>query len=543
MASTFSSLPQLANHPLAHYGEPICIGPLLEGGEWRAARDLVEQPLASIGYVFESPDLVTRILSQTNYYPSLIQLYCSHLLRHVTARGANSFDPKACPPYVITSRHVEEAYKSQDLRKAIRDRFIWTLQLDQRYEVIAYAIAHGTLSDDRGMVDGFEVEWIKRQALEWWTEGFRDNSTDADFETLLDEMVGLGILRHVSAHRYALRSANIVLLMGTVEEIENALLVSREPPLDYEPAAFRSALRSGESVDPGRRNPLTAGQESELRARVNGVHIIFGTEAAGLDGLRPFLRSAFGEDYFVDMGGVTDKAEFNRRLAELGGRERGGTTLVFIPASCPWGEAWVEDTLEMVLRLRSKASFVRVVFIADPAVTWRLTARPDATLDRLIERGVGYMTLRQWHDAALRQWADDLGLPADKGGRDRIAEATGRWQAAVERFYDDAYADLPRWEKKLAEFVDGLKDPAAARDYSLLFGLDRPEGAQILGDLQAVGDATMEELAGVVEGPAEETVFGCLRWAELLNLITQVGGGRWRVDPFVGRLLEAAARG
>jgi hypothetical protein len=532
---------RLANHPLAHYGEPICIGPLLDNGEWRAARDLVERPLASLGYVFESPDLVTRILSQTNYYPSLIQLYCSHLLRHVTARGANSFDPKACPPYVITSRHVEEAYLSQDLRRAIRDRFIWTLQLDQRYEVIAYAIAHGTLTDDdRGMVDGFDVEWIKRQALEWWPEGFREGATDGNFETLLDEMVGLGILRLVTAHRYALRSANIVLLMGTVEEIENALLVSREPPPEYEPAAFRSALRSGDIVDSGRRNPLTAGQESELRARANGVTIIFGTEAAGLDSLRPFLHSAFGDDFFVDMSGVTDKADFDQRLAELSARERGGTTLVFVAASCPWGEAWVEDALQRVSRLRSKNSFVRVAFVADPATTWRLTAQPHAALDGLVGKGVNYLTLRQWHDAALRQWADDSGLPADKEGRDRIAEATGRWQAAVEQFHDAAHADLPRWERKLAEFVVRLREPDVARGFTRRFGLDRPEAAQILGDLQAVEEATAEELAGVVEGPMDEAVFGCLRWAELLNLISQVGGGRWRVDPFVGRLLEAS---
>ena len=61
------------NHPLAHYGDPLCIGPLLANGEWREARALVERPLASLGFRFESPDLVTRILSQTNYtYGSLI---------------------------------------------------------------------------------------------------------------------------------------------------------------------------------------------------------------------------------------------------------------------------------------------------------------------------------------------------------------------------------------------------------------------------------------------------------------------------------------
>ena len=121
---------RLENHPLAHYGKPICIGPLLDNGEWREARNLVKRPLASIGYEL-SDDLVTRILSQTNYYPSLIQLYCKELLEDVNENHLIKFNLKNTPPYHITDRQVDEAYQSQDLRKAIRDRFMWTLQLDR----------------------------------------------------------------------------------------------------------------------------------------------------------------------------------------------------------------------------------------------------------------------------------------------------------------------------------------------------------------------------------------------------------------------------
>jgi len=144
------------NHPLAHYGDPLCIGPLLANGEWREARALVERPLASLGFRFESPDLVTRILSQTNYYPNLIQLYCTQLLRHITSLNIPTFDPKTSPPYVITSRHVDEAYQSQELRAQIRDRFMLTLQLDQRYEVIAYAMSYRYFLDsEHSLIDGF----------------------------------------------------------------------------------------------------------------------------------------------------------------------------------------------------------------------------------------------------------------------------------------------------------------------------------------------------------------------------------------------------
>ena len=149
------------NHPLAHYGDPICIGPLLANDEWRAARALVERPFARLGFRFESLDLVTRILSQTNYYPNLIQLYCVQLLRHITRPNVTTFNPKTSPPYIITSKHVDEAYQSQELHAQIRDRFMLTLQLDQRYEVIAYAMAYQYFLDSEpNLIDGFSISQV-----------------------------------------------------------------------------------------------------------------------------------------------------------------------------------------------------------------------------------------------------------------------------------------------------------------------------------------------------------------------------------------------
>ena len=72
-----------ANHPLAHFGEPVCVGPLLENGDLEQARALVREPMAAVGYTFEDENLITRILLWTNYYPSLIQLYGEALLRHL----------------------------------------------------------------------------------------------------------------------------------------------------------------------------------------------------------------------------------------------------------------------------------------------------------------------------------------------------------------------------------------------------------------------------------------------------------------------------
>ena len=38
-----------ANHPLAHFGDPIRIGAMLSNGEWRQAQALVREPLQAVG--------------------------------------------------------------------------------------------------------------------------------------------------------------------------------------------------------------------------------------------------------------------------------------------------------------------------------------------------------------------------------------------------------------------------------------------------------------------------------------------------------------
>jgi hypothetical protein len=524
------------NHPLAHYGEPICIGPLLDHGEWREARALLEHPFASIGYRFESSDLVTRILSQTNYYPNLIQLYCNQLLRHIHNPHQVVFDPKISPPYMITSRHVEEAYDSQDLRKAIRDRLMWTLQLDQRYEVIAYSIAYSSISGrERGRVDGFPVPWIREEALTWWKAGFRSDTSEEYFRALLDEMVGLGILRVVDVDRYALRSPNVISLMGTEGEIEARLSGDREAPLEYEPAAFRAAFRVANHVDASRRSPLTARQESELRGRnKNGISVIVGCTASGIEELPHFLISTFGDEFFIQLEDVFDRTGFAERRNVLSGRERDGTTLLLVSPTCPWSELWINEAAQKLRNLTSKRSFVHVAFVADPETAWQWIGQHPtrADLSPLI------ISLKPWHDAALRQWLDDCSLPSDKSSRERITHVTGNWPIQLQRFYQGSKADPHHWERYLEELAVALRDPKMAADIARDLGLTLHELCKILRDLVTLGEASVEDLAGIIEDVSGEVVQHSLRWAELLSLVTPVGYSSWHVNPLVARILE-----
>jgi len=529
---------RLENHPLAHYGEPICIGPLLNNSEWREARALIERPLTSLGFQFASPDLVTRILSQTNYYPSLIQLYCKHLLSHVNDPRGSVFDARTCPPYLVTAKHVEEAYQSRDLRKAIRDRFDWTIQLDQRYEVIAYALAYlYHQHDDRALIDGLTASQIREEAISWWAEGFGDSNSEDAFRALLDEMVGLGVLRTSGDGRYSLRSPNVVSLLGTEDEIAAQLVRNRETPLPYEPATFRSAVRI-EGIDPSCRSPLTAQQESLIRARTNGVAVVFGCEAAGLNDVEPFLRAAVGDDSFVSITDTPDVAGFAERFRHSldKTRRRDGTMTVFVSSSCPWVEGWAAEAVERLDKLKSSTSFVRVLFLADPKAAWRFVEQswPSAAWTQL--------SLCPWDDSAVRRWVEDSGFgPGDPKGRRELREKTGNWPLFLYKFHHKAVSERQNWNRFLNELDELVKNKKDTEAVLASFGLDFHPPRKVLRDLAILGEpATEEDLSAIVEKVPRELVAQSLRWADLLRLVAPEGNGLWRLDPLVARFLIAS---
>ncbi|WP_445301078.1 AAA family ATPase [Microcoleus sp. D2_18a_B4] len=533
------------NHPLAHFGAPICIGPLLNNGEMRAATALVKRPLASLGYHFESPDLIQRILWQTNYYPSLIQLYCEQLLKHITNPDVPTFDPKISPPYAIASRHVEEAYQSQDLRNNIRDRFKLTLGLDPRYEVIAYSIADGSQQNETGMEDGFSVSWIREQVLYWWSEGFAGRSSEDEILALLEEMVGLGVLRETDAGYFTLRSSNLALLMGTQREIEAELLRHREPQPEYEPATFRSPLVKNKADS--RRSPLTVQQESDLLRREYGVSIIFGCQAAGIDDLRVFMEAAFSKkDCKVHyLENVSDRSDFSQRLTEISNRrKKDTTTLIVVSASTLWSKDWVDEAIQKIKRLKKEA-FIQLVFVADPQKAWQLVIHNSIGLDSFKE--LRFFSLKPWHDAALRHWLEDAKLPRELEVRKKITAVTGNWSNLLQEFYQFAQANPHCWPNSLAELKNQFNKSDKLIN-SMGFDGCEPQRKLVMRTLAQWGEAAaVEELIEVLDDVSPEIVKQTLKWADLLSLVSHLGNQKqngkdyWQIDPVVGRLLESMA--
>ncbi|MCY4373799.1 MAG: hypothetical protein OXC31_08450 [Spirochaetaceae bacterium] len=523
-----------SNHPLGHFGHPIQIGPL-----WNAADSLIRQPLLASGYHFQNANLVARILAQTNYYPNLIQLYGTELVKSMCSRRI-----AGAPLYDIDEEMIDHTYlRNTNLREMLRSRFHMTLQLDPRYEVIAYSIAHECDEYHGVLTKGLSYRRIEELTRSWWPHGFADMEPFTErFRSLLDEMGGLGVLRKVGTGNYTLRNPNVLLLMGTTDEIADNLLRTREPPQEFEPDLFRA--RDPQMSDGPSRSPLTYRQEDLLRTRSNGVSVICGLKAAGFDNVLRFLKARAASESVVELHGIGSHTQFAAELKRLRSKRTASTTIYVIGENLPWSERWVEEAFDQVdsLRRRGRRDMnVRVLFMADPLHFWKLLSE----LERFNHNGLQWTALRPWGEGFLRQWMDDVGFSSEK--RKLVIDTTGGWPALVERLHaiERETGDLDSAVDQFNLLFDSLPEvgrlmEAFAMDLDGL-GLQR----SVLTRLAELGEPADFEF--LMELAADEQMDDAslrktLRWGHTLHLVRAVGQDIWELDETVGRLLTATSK-
>ena len=510
-----------ANHPLAHLGDPICVGAMTSNGEWKEAQALVREPLQAVGCGFGRDDLSTRILAHTNYYPSLIQLYGAELTRRLR-------DSDRAFPYTLDDDAIDDAYGSRELRDAIRERFLLTLQLDQRYEVICYALAH-ELREGADLDRGLTRDRILQEVTVWWPEGF--GKRNPEFGMLLQEMEGLGVLRAIEPDRYTLRNPNILLLLGNREDFEKALTRERTPEPQYAPASFRARYQNDSHT--ARRGPLTLKQESELRR--GGVGVICGCPASGLDDVQEFLSLRIGSDEFSRIQPAANAAEFERQLRKLRS-VRNSVTVRLVPPAMNWDGAWVR-TAKRVLekKAQGKRLWNRVAFIATPDQLWRLlTDAAESDMD-----GVDWFSLGPCDLTFLRRWLADINATANESEASDFLRISGGWPVELDRFGRKS----PRRSRqtRVAELQrEAVKN--AAKRLRDEFGLT-DEAEAVLRGLAGADDPFDGESIELVSGEIGVDP-GLVRlrvdWSERLGLLSAAGDGSWTLNPLVRRVLEAA---
>ena len=333
------------NAPFAHLGGAIRIGPMLPENDGDAMQNLISGPLEALGCRFDSDDLVIRIAAETNYYPALAQQFCKELLKLLREESYALGQSQTGPPYQIHPELVDRVFSTRETRDRIHNLFSWTIQLDHRYEFLTYLIAQRSFDNEEGRPQAMSIEAIRDAALSEWPRGFANDSSFWMFEALLEEMIGLGILRKVANKEYAIRTRNLRSLLGDEEKIEQSFrdAKSRIPPRSYDPAQFRSTL-AGNTL-----SSLTAHQESQLLSGKYAVGLVFGTRLAGLHRVADSLREAADkrdEGLFLEevVPGGSSRPALRRALKS----RKPGIHVVLLDMTGAWNSEWLGRVLAFV---------------------------------------------------------------------------------------------------------------------------------------------------------------------------------------------------
>jgi hypothetical protein len=497
-----------ANHPLAHFGEPIEVGPLISRKEWREAQQLVHGPLAAAGFTFEREGMADRILAQTNFYPSLIQLYCSKLIGRMMEDGRFSSHPR----YVIKESKLNETYLAKDLREEIRQKFRLTLQLDPRYAVIAYAIAQHSYEKRLLRAGSFKVADLTSMARSWWPSGF-ERTTEHGFRIIFEEMVGLGVLRKNEDGTFTLRNQNLLLLMGTADEVSAALLADRDLPEEFAAAEFHPILESQAAI--AGRHPLTMAQLGALTSRDSGVVLIGGTPAAGVDRLLEALSQEVGGARVLRLSISSDERAFAKEIRAVVDKAGDGITVALVATESAWASRWIDAANDALGEFAAKSRYVKIVFVVGPDDAMH----PDVA--ELVSRSdVLWQTLAPWSDGFVRQWLEERSQANGPEERARLKRRSEFWPLLLEpgelktpiARFTGAHVDLRKVVHELATY--------AGQDVTASLGTQ---------DVAALADLSVERVTDV------------LRVGERLGILVPAERGTFRVEPGLVRLIATGA--
>ena len=193
------------------------IGPLSDPD----ARSLVEQPFNLLGFRF-NPLVVDKILSYTNRHPSLLQFFCHELIR--SYRQSN---PDESPPFTIEIEDVDRTYRTRSIQEGIKRRFEETFKLDTRYHVIALTM----IFNQEHPTQSWSLDNLRSRCQESCSRTFGpDNISDLELTSLLNELIGLGVLVQ-DGDSYRMRNSLIAQMFGSEDEIFHTLaeLADGEP--------------------------------------------------------------------------------------------------------------------------------------------------------------------------------------------------------------------------------------------------------------------------------------------------------------------------
>ena len=413
------------NHPFAQLGDEIVITPL----DPAAAQELIVRPFRALGFSFENTTLVLRILSLTNYHPGLIQIFCYRLLERLYEKWRRGVSAPAHPLRTISSVDVLNIERDESIREDIRNRFDWTLDLDDRYKAIAYSLV--LTSDPSAPRRESDFMQLGRDL---WPAVFEHMDQQA-LRAVLDEMVGLGVLIREQADgmiaRYRLRSPNLLRLLGPDDTIISELdrIVSLDRPRRANPRHFRPII-DDRTV---RFGPLSKEQEAPISdiSRPFSLVIVVGSRSMGLTEVGPQVRKLM-RDLETNPSGTTPATHRWREIrpsVHVGGAvnsqriieilkdsfrsaTRSHRYTIFDLETIYFDDDLVrlfQDIVRFGSRYCTSKSRGKVVVLVGPSQIWNWIGNAHREL-LVDDRSVTLICLRRWTDGAIANALDRVGL-------------------------------------------------------------------------------------------------------------------------------------
>lgn len=203
------------NGVFGQLGTPLCVKPLSPTD----ALQLLSRPLKYLGFQIDRYPHLETILTNTNYYPGILQFFGYMLVETLAVQYSKYYRAvDDNPPFTLQDDQLGAVMNSVDLNRSIRDKFRWSLELDQRYFMIARCIAIlYYLSDEfTNSWLGFTIEEIMDIANDYGIQCL-EGETAGEYKNLLDEMEEMGILSKPDAEKnqYRLRRSSFIDIIGS----------------------------------------------------------------------------------------------------------------------------------------------------------------------------------------------------------------------------------------------------------------------------------------------------------------------------------------
>ena len=169
----------------------------------------------------ETEVLISTILGTTNYFPGLLQLYCTKLIEAMQ-RDYAGYSESETPPYLVKKEHIKKVLAEQTLQEEIRKKFFITLVVgdDDYYYIIALMVAYlyhenksenGCSADELlELAEGYSIKKILTLGKE-------------QLAALMEEMRELYVLQNTSEGRYRFTRYSFCQMMGTIPQINDEL--------------------------------------------------------------------------------------------------------------------------------------------------------------------------------------------------------------------------------------------------------------------------------------------------------------------------------